>query len=152
MNFILAIVNIGTCLWSCAQIVSNICTNKTTRILSQSKFAQAVIFLTCIWKELGSNLGWGNDYPDWRPSSFSSVLPGKVRIIPPSGHDSLLPIPSNVLNRLQTAYISLFIYLFKGECIVCSGITTDCLKRPRNWKSGQGPTKGCRAIDRQMHR
>jgi hypothetical protein len=25
---------------------------------------------------------------------------------------------------------------------------TDCVKRSRNWKSGQGPTKGCRAVDR----
>jgi hypothetical protein len=29
---------------------------------------------------------------------------------------------------------------------------TDYVKRPRNWKSGQGPTKGCRAIDRQLLR
>jgi hypothetical protein len=24
-------------------------------------------------------------------------------------------------------------------------------KRSRNWKSGQGPTNGCRAIDRQIY-
>jgi hypothetical protein len=29
---------------------------------------------------------------------------------------------------------------------------TDCVKRSRNWKSGQGPTNGCRAIDRQTDR
>jgi hypothetical protein len=27
---------------------------------------------------------------------------------------------------------------------------TVCVKRPRNWKSGQGPAKGCRAIDRLL--
>jgi hypothetical protein len=34
---------------------------------------------------------------------------------------------------------------------LCPRSPTDCVKRLRNWKSGQGPTKDCRATDRQIY-
>jgi hypothetical protein len=39
----------------------------------------------------------------------------------------------------------------RGGLITRPRSPTDCVKRLRNWRRGQGPKKGCRAIDEWMN-
>jgi hypothetical protein len=50
-----------------------------------------IMFCTCVREMPHSNLSWNTGCPDWELSSFSSVLPGKCRLVYPSGHDRFLP-------------------------------------------------------------
>jgi hypothetical protein len=95
---------------------------------------------------------------------FYKVWPVPCRSQWPRGLRHELSSPAQILGswvRIPLgAWISVCVYpMIVLSCVQVAALRqadprprspTNCSKQSRNWKSGRGPTKGCRAIDREI--